>query len=596
MKLSDYVIKFLADIGIKHVFLVTGGACAHLVDSFRNVENIDYVCTQHEQAGAMAADAYARFSECGIGASIATSGPGATNLITGICCSFFDSSATIFITGNVNTYEYKGDSEVRQSGFQETDIVSIVKPITKYARMVTNPNKIRYYLEKAVWEAKSGRPGPVLIDLPMDVQRAEINLDQQEGFTPPAEKKDVPKENIKECIELMKNAKRPLIIVGGGVRNAGATREIKEFAEKTGFPAVVSFMGLDSFPHDHELFAGFYGTYGTRYGNFAVANSDLLIGVGTRLDTRQTGTNVKIFAREAKKIVVDIDSAELNRRVIADIAFCCDVKDFLTEINKELVHFEKPDLSAWKDKIKYWKQKYPICLPEYYEDDKDGINPYVFMKVLSDELGDSDIILPDAGANLMWAIQSIEACKNRRIYSGGGNSPMGYSFPAAIGASLATGKPAVCTIGDGGFQMNVQDLQTVVHYKIPVKIFIINNHEYGIIKQFQDFYFGSRYEATGRGYSVPDFIKIADAYGLKTVSINKHAELKEKVREVLDANEPAVCDVNIKSGSKIIPKLEVDRPIEDLWPNLSKKELNENMIIEPYDAEKGKKIGEGGMH
>jgi len=581
MKLSDYVISHLASLGIKHVFLLTGGAATHLVDSFRNVEGIDYICVQHEQAAAMAADAYSRLGGF-IGVAITTSGPGATNLLTGTGCSWFDSIPCLYLTGQVNTYEYKDDSKVRQVGFQETDIVSIIKPISKFAHMVTDPKTIRYYLEKAIYVAKSGRPGPVLLDLPMDVQRAEIEPSELEGFEPEiARGDDGLISKIKDCAELIEHSIRPIIIAGGGVRNAGATEELEELAELAGIPVAATFCGIDSFPHDHPLYVGFMGVYGNRYANFAVANCDLLIGVGSRFDTRQTGTQPKSFAREARKIVVDIDPEELNKRVTADIAICCDAKDFLVLLKNELSGRETSDISAWLDKIAEYKAKYPICRPEYY-DQPDKVNPYVFMKTLSEEAADDEVIIVDAGQNLMWGIQTLEPRGTQRVFSAGGMSPMGYSLPAAIGAAVCRGKRAVCTIGDGGMQVNIQELQTIFHYQVPVKIFVMNNHSYGIIKQFQDLYFGSRYEATGRGYSCPNFVKVAEAYGIKAIAINNHAELQKKIRQVLDYEGPILCDVELKNDTLIIPKLEVNKPIEDQTPYLDREEFLSNMIIKPF--------------
>lgn len=587
MKLSDYVINFLASIGVRHVFLITGGAVIHLVDSFRNNKNIDYICVQHEQAAAMAADAYTRVGNS-IGVAMATSGPGATNLITGIGCSWFDSIPCLYITGQVNTYESVGKKKVRQVGFQETDIVSISKPLTKFSYKIDDPKKIRYYLEKAVYIATSGRPGPVLLDIPLDVQRAEINPDELEGY----KKEEISdqqitdvKEKVKECVKLIQESKRPVILAGGGIRNAKATKELKKIAEISGIPVVVTFNGLDSFSHDNELYAGFIGVYGQRDANFTIANSDLLIGIGTRLDSRQTGTKPETFARKAKKIIVDIDPEELNQRVKADIAISCEAKLFLELLIKEGKLIKKKRVGEWKKKIKEWRTKYPICKKEYY-DLKEKVNPYVFMKTLSEELAKDDIVIVDTGANLMWGIQTLEPKDNQRVFSAGGMSPMGYSFPAAIGASVCFNKkPVICTIGDGGMQINIQELQTVKYYDLPIKVFIINNKSYGIIKQYQELYLDSRYEASDykKGYSCPDFVKIAEAYGIKTETIKNHSELREKIRKVLDASKAVVCDVEIHPDSRIIPKLEVNNPIEDQKPYLDREEFKKNMIIEPFE-------------
>lgn len=592
MKLSDYLIQYIKDQGVKDVFLVTGGAVAHIVDSFRNVKGIGYVCTQHEQPAAMAAEAYSRVTG-NIGVAMATSGPGATNLITGMCCAWFDSIPTVYITGQVNRGESKGKSRARQVGFQETDIVSMVKPITKYAVLVDDPLKIKYYLDKAFYIAKEGRPGPVLIDVPMDVQRAEIDPTKLKGFGAPKVQGVSPsfKKKIRSSLALIAKAKRPVILAGGGIKLSKANAELLEFVKKTGFPVVTSWSGFDLVPHSHKLLVGQFGVYGNRGANFAVQNADLVISVGSRLDTRQTGGRPDTFAREAKKIVVDIDRGELDKRrgLTPDVDICADAKLFLKEINQSLKDIKLPKIDSWLKKAAEWKVKYPTVLPEY-EKQKGSVNSYVFARTLSEEAAANSIVLPDDGGNLTWMMQSWQLKDGQTLFSAFGNSPMGYSFPAAIGASYAANhkRPVLCVIGDGSFQMNIHELQTVAHYKIPIKIFILNNHSYGIIKQFQDMYFGGRHEASSRekGYSCPDFIKVAQAYGLKTVSINNHQELRKKIKEVLASKEAVLCDVLLDEGQKLIPKLEFGKSIEDLMPYLPREEFKKNMIVKPLDGEK----------
>lgn len=588
MKLSDYVIKYLSDVGIKHVFLITGAAVINLVDSFRKVEGIEYVCTQHEQAAAMAAEAYSRMTK-NLGAALATSGPGATNLITGICCAYFDSIPAIYITGQVNTYESKGNRDVRQVGFQETDIVSIVKPITKLAVLVDQPEKIKYYLDQAVYEAKSGRPGPVLLDIPMDVQRAEIDPEKLESFVPKKSNKDLAglENKIKEVLKLIKEAKRPIVLLGAGIKLANAEEEVKSFIERLGVPFTMSWAAIDLFSHDHPLFVGSFGVSASRGGNFSVQNSDLLISIGSRLDTRQTGGKPQTFAREAKKVIVDIAESEINkgRGLNADIAIIADAKEFLISANKQLENFTKPEVAAWITKTQEWKNKYPICLPEY-KDQKEKVNIYYFMEILSQESAPDDVIITDAGGNLTWTMQGFKVKEGQKLFSAFNNSPMGYSMPASIGASFALGKkPITCIIGDGGIQMNIQDLQTIFYHKLPIKIFVIDNNSYGIIKQFQDIWLNSEYEATcpEKGCSFPDFVKVGQAYGLKTETISNHGELQEKIRKVLASKEAVLCNVRINDDEKISPKLEFGKPIEDAAPVLERKEFLENMIIKPID-------------
>lgn len=594
MKLSDYVIRYLAAQRVKHVFLITGGAIAHVVDSFRNVKGISYVCTQHEQAAAMAAEAYARLTG-NIGVAMATSGPGATNLITGVCCAWFDSIPTVYVTGQVNREEQKGGSRVRQVGFQETDIVSIIKPITKFAAMVDDPLKIKYYLDKALYLAKSGRPGPVWLDIPMDVQRAEIDPQKLEVFSPSAyeveESSAEPalEAKIKAALELMKKAKRPVIIAGGGIKLAKAQKEFEEFLKLTAFPLVTSWSGFDLVPHNYPLLIGQYGVYGNRGANFTVQNADLIIGIGSRFDTRQIGGRPETFAREARKIMVDIDQAELDKRrgVTPDLAIRADAQVFLAAVNSALKNLKKPNIGDWLRRAKEWKVKYPACLPEYFKEKK-KVNPYVFAKVLSEELPSNAIVIPDDGGNLTWIMQAFELKKGQQLFSAFGNSPMGYSFPAGIGAVFAVGpkRQVVSIIGDGSFQINIQELQTIAHYRVPLKVFILNNRSYGIIKQFQDMYFGGRHEASSpeKGYSAPDFMKIAKAYGIKAISIFNHKDLRSKIRRVLAEKRAVICDVNIPDNQKLVPKLEFGKPIEELSPSLPRSEFLKNMIIKPSQS------------
>ncbi len=590
MKLSDYVIRFLAAHRIKHSFVLTGGAIAHLVDSFHKVKSIDYICVLHEQAGAMAAESYSRLTQ-NLGVMMATSGPGATNLITGICCAWFDSIPALYITGQVNTFESKGTHRVRQVGFQETEIVDIVRTITKYAARVDDPAQIRYQLEKAVYLAKSGRPGPVLLDIPMDVQRAQINPRQLKSFTPPTTKpyrhtgKKLSRK-IHRALQLISLSHRPVLLVGGGIRLTDTVAPIRELAAQLKFPVVCTWSGFDVFPFDHPLFIGQMGVYGNRAANFTVQNADLLLSLGSRLDTRITGGKPQTYARAARKIIIDIDYHEIYKRrgLNPDIAINTDLKEFLPEFSRQLKSAHLPKVDSWLTTARHWKQQYPAVLPQWRQR-KTKVDPYVFIDALSDKLPNGATIITDCGANLTWTIQAFKLKSNQRLFSTFGNSPMGYAFPASIGASIALGKkPVICITGDGGLQINIQELQTVVAYKLPLKIFILNNHSYGIIKQFQDMYFGSRYEASdpAHGVTVPDFIKVGQAYGLKTVSIRHHRELHSKIRQVLNSKTAVLCDVVIPDDAQLIPKLEFGKPIEDLSPLLPRKEFLNHLLIPPY--------------
>lgn len=595
-KLSDYVIDFVVSLGTKHVFVVTGGAIAHVVDALGRradeKKDINYVCVQHEQAGAMAAEIYSRLGP-GIGVAVATSGPGATNLITGICGCWFDSIPTLFITGQVNIGESVESikTKPRQVGFQETDIVSIVKPITKYATQVKDPSRIKYELEKAIFIAKSGRPGPVLVDLPVDIQIADINANALPGFDPSelmqvsaCDSDEAITQKILNTIDLINKSGRPIILLGGGIRISGAEKEAMELVEKLGFPVVVSWSGFDLIPHDHPQFVGHIGVYGHRGANFSVQNSDFLLSIGSRLDTRQTGGRVDTFAREAKSAMVDIDLNELqkNRGFTPTIAVCSDAGKFLQLFLKEISRVNKKNVTEWLERCKNLYKKYSAVLPEYKN--QPTINAYTFIKALSDASNSGEIIISNEGGNLVWTMQAWEIKDGQRLISTFGNSPMGYAFPAAIGAAFALpGKQIICIDGDGGFQPNIQELQTLFHYKLPVKIFILNNRTMGIINQFQELYFEDRhYAAAPEGnYTMPDFVKVAKAYGIEAFSIDKPSEIDSAIKKVFDYNGPILCNVLIDVNQKLNPKLIFGNPIEDMYPYLPNEEFNSNMIIKP---------------
>ena len=586
MKLSDYIVAFLRDNGITTVFGYQGGAITHFVDSIYKAAGIQFISNHHEQASAFAAEGYARVSG-NIGVCTATSGPGATNLITGIGSAYFDSIPCLYITGQVNTYEYKRSKEIRQEGFQETDIVSIIKPITKYAVMITVAEKIKYYLEKAFYIAKSGRPGPVLLDLPMNVQRAEINPDDLVGFYESQEykikiKQQVNIQDVNSLIELIKKSKRPVILAGGGIRLAKAGRKLEELIELTGMPVVSTLMGIDCVNHDHKCYVGYMGAYGNRYSNLAVANCDLLIVLGSRLTSRQTSSITDSFAREAKIVHIDIDENELNTKVKEDLSIECDLELFIDTLNRNLINSHcRFDFSSWIDKINSYKKKYPSYRAQ---NNINEINPNEFMNRVSEMLHPNSIVCLDIGQNQIWASQSLKLKKNQRLLNAGGMGAMGFGLPAAIGAWYALPNYKIVVItGDGGIQMNIQELQTIVREKIPIKIIIMNNKALGMIRHFQEMYFESNYYGTIDGYSVPDFIKISEAYGIKSLKISDKSQMNE-LKEKLNDDESYVIEVELKNITYVVPKLGMGRPIEDQEPLLDRGELKENMIIDMYKS------------
>ncbi len=581
MKLSDYVIDFLVSKGVTHVFDVAGGSITHLLDSLYDRKDIQTVCMHHEQSASFAAEGYARISGKP-GVAMATSGPGATNLITGIGSCFFDSVPALFITGQVNTYEFKFDRPVRQVGFQETDIISIVKPIVKDALLMIDETKIRYELERLFDVACSGRPGPVLIDLPMNIQRADINPSEQTTYERTRLESDkFSDEVIDKIFTLIQHSKRPVVLIGGGIRLSGATEELYCFSQKTGIPVASSLMGLDAFPHDNELYVGMIGTYGNRYANLTLANSDLVIALGTRLDTRQTGTNPDSFARYATIVHVDIDPSELNSKIKADIAINCDVLKFLVKLNNWPLMCK--NVSLWMASIKQYKIRYP----DYVKPDSNKISPNYFIHELSGYLPEDAILCVDIGQNQMWSAQSIVLKKGQRLLTEGGMASMGSALPMAIGASFACpGRQIVIITGDGGFQLNTQELQTVYHHDLPIKIILLNNQSYGMIRQFQDQYFDGRYQSTVVGYSCPDFQKVVAAYSIPVARAVAVRNVTKGLKWLFEDKKPKFFEVLISDKSVVTPKLAVNKPIEEQDPPLSPDELRSNMVTSIQDNEK----------
>ncbi len=583
MKLSDYVIDFIEKQGVSHIFEFIGGAITHLLDSTVDHDDIHCISVHHEQSGAFAAEAYARINGR-LGVAMATSGPGALNMVTGIGSCWFDSVPCLFITGQVNTYEYKFDRPIRQIGFQETDIVSVVKPLTKYAELVTEADKIRYHLEKAVYLAQSGRPGPVLLDIPMNIQRAQIEPNQLTSFFDSQEYLDLQAgqscrlERLDEIVQLIAAVKRPVILAGGGVRTAQAAAELQFLVEATGIPVVSSLMGLDAVTHDNPEYLGMIGSYGNRYSNLTLANCDFLLILGSRLDSRQTGTRPETFARAATKVHVDIDPIELQAKVQVDIALQCHIKTFLQALNEKLASSVKPDIAEWLAVVNGYKQKYPTRM---HLDASNAIDPNLFMEGLSAASAEGDIITLDVGQNQMWAAQSFRLKKGQRMLISGGMGAMGFALPAAMGAAKAApGTNVIAIAGDGGIQVNIQDLDTIVQHQLPIKIFTLNNNCLGMVRQFQDMYFGGRQQSTVVGYGCPDLCRIAEAYGLPAFTISDMQGAADVIERAMSLSGPVFVNVMLEQGTCVNPKLVVNKPIEDMSPELDREELAREMVIE----------------
>ncbi len=575
MKLSDYIAKFLSNI-TDHVFVGQGSCVVHLLDSLSKLDDVKIIPSQNEQGAAIAADAYSRLDNK-YGVSIATSGPGILNLTQGIACSYFDSVPSMHICGAVITAHLRKDKNLRQLGFQEMEVVDLIKPITKYAVLLKDKNDIRYELEKMLYISKDGRPGPVLMDLPDDLQRAEINPDELRSFSPPS--RNIKKNDFEnKFLELVNKAKRPIIIPGYGIRLSDTMKDLYSFIKNTNIPVAPSWGALDLFSFDDKKFAGTFGVAGTRYGNFAVQNSDLIIVLGCRLNTQLTGAKIETFAENAKKIVVDVDEAELskNNGVKIDLKINIDLKDFFKRVNK--MDYLKKDYSNWVNKFGEWKKKYPICLPEY-SNQTTNVNSYIFMRQLSEMTGKNDILIPDASANLIWAMQAFNI-KGQKVFTAFNHSPMGYAMAATIGTQYANpNSNVICTIGDGSMQMNIQELETISFYKLPVKIFVLNNGGYGLIKLTQNTWLDSNKVGVDEdsGLGMPNLQNIAKAYEIETCEINNHNELKEKLAYVINSKSPILCDVKIDSNQKVVPKIDSGQPIHNMSPRLEKSEVEKIM-------------------
>ena len=582
MKVSDYVIEFLVQNKIDQVFSYIGKN-AHLCDSIDKHDAINNVFTIHEQGAGFAADAYARVTGK-TGVSTVTSGPGGTNLVTSIADCYFDAVPTMFIVGDLPPDECKGEKCIRQFGFQETDMVSIVKSITKYAVAIDDLHDLRYKLEKAYFLSQEGRKGPVLISLPENLQfKTEFYPDEENSFFDSDEYKKMIENthhnidrDVETTAELINKAKRPVILIGGGVRQSlNADLELKQFLDKTNIPIVYSLMGKDVIKHDYTYNLGFIGSFGNRYSNLTLANADLLIVLGSRLDYLQTGRNIDTFAREAKIIQVDIDQHELGLRLHIDLPVLLDVKTFLNKLNKDNFTLS---IDTWQEKVLQYKERYPS---EYGIDKKVRIGNKIISE-LSQHLRDDDIICVDVGEHQMLVAQSLKMKGSQRVLFSGGFGAMGFALPAAIGATLGTGRRAVVISGDGGFQMNIQELEVLHRRNLPIKMFIIDNASLHMVKLRQDTFLKGNCVGSKKDYSVPSFKKVGEAYGIKSheVSSSNIEEIREIINKSLQNDDCEIIDIQLEgSMTTVEPRLDFNRSFEDMSPYLSREELEERMVI-----------------
>lgn len=603
IKVSDYIFQRLQKVyGVEHIFLITGGGAMHLNDSVKR-SGLEYVCNHHEQACAIAAEGYARVSKK-LAVVNVTTGPGGTNALTGILGQWTDSVPVIYIAGQVKfetTLASCPNIPLRQLGDQEINMVDIVRPITKFAVMLTDKKDIKKYLDKAIYLATHGRKGPVWLEVPMDVQGAFVEENELNEYNPQEDETHFDQEKIsqqvKQLIDWLHKSKRPVLVAGQGIELAGAKKMFLELVSKYSLPVLSTFNGFDLIPSGHSQYVGRIGTLGGRAGNFALQNSDLMLSVGSRNNIRQVGYNWQAYARAAKKAVVDIDAAELRKpTLIPDLPIHADAKFFLQTLNNELAKTQLPDWTEWNNWCKQRKQRYPVALPEH-QNDKGGINPYFFMHELTGVMKDGDVAVAGDGTACVVMFQVGTVKENQTIFWNSGCAAMGYDLPAAIGACIANNKAStICLAGDGSLQLNIQELETVAYHKLPIKLFYLNNGGYQSIKQTQTNYFSGNYIGCGQdsGLGFPDIIKVAGAYGLKTEVLKSHDNLSQKLQKILSAQEPIVCEVQLRQDYIFSPKSSskklsdgrmVSKPLEDMYPFLDREEFKSNMIIPPLAEE-----------
>lgn len=571
----------------------------HLNDSLGRSDAITFVCNHHEQASAIAAEAYARVTG-NLGAVLVTTGPGGTNAMTGVAAAWLDSTPCIFISGQVKRADLSIGRGLRQLGVQEIDIVSLVTPITKYAVTIMDPATIRYHLEKALFLARDGRPGPVWIDIPLDVQAVMIELDNLERFMSPQES-DIALETIRlgqkvqQALKLLETAHRPVILVGNGVRIANAEADFLRFVELLNVPVLTTRLGVDLIPADHPLAFGMPGSIAPRSANFILQNSDWLLILGARLDMALTAYAPARLARGAKKIMVNIDNAEIEKiKEIIDIPICGDAHAFIEEAIRAARPQSILNRSEWLTRCTAWKETYPFVLPSHY-DDSGAVSMYAFSETMSQELSTDAVILPgNAGNASELFLTAFKVKAGQRVFHNKGTGAMGFCQPAAIGACLASGgKLTVCVDGDGGFQFNIQELDVVKRLGLPIKFFVMNNGGYASIRASQLNYFRRLTGAdTSSGLTLPNIAKVANAFGLPAIRIENHKNLRGQIREALDMPGPVICDVVIIPDEPRAPRVSsiqkpdgsmISKPLEDMWPFLDREEFMANMIVPPLE-------------
>lgn len=593
MNVSEFIFDFFAKKGVDTAFMVTGGQAMWLNDAVGKNKNYNIICTHHEQSTTMSADAYGRIKNKPA-LAIVTAGPGSVNAMNGVVGGYTDSAPMIVISGQaaLSFVQYQEETKIRQHGVQGINVRPIVEPVTKYFVTIDEPQKVEYYLEKAYLEATTGRPGPVWIDVPLDIQKAEVNEKFMEKYIP-----EVPnggrvslKQAVKQAYKLLQTAKRPLVLAGQGVSLAGARKEFREFLDRARIPVITARLGIDLIETDSDLYVGRPGNYGERSANFAVQNADVIISIGCRLASSMVGHSPKMFGKNAYIFAVDIDPKELDKPgVNIDYKAELDCKEFLGGLLADFSEHQLPDYAEWVDICQEWKMKYPVVLPEYIN--QEPVNSYYFIDRLSMAAGDEANILVDTGSCFHVACQTWKIKKGQNYLTTGGLSSMGY-WVAGLGACMANDKKETIVItGDGSLQMNIQEFATIKHNNLPIKVFILNNNGYLLIRHTQRNFMEDRFvgESPESGVWCPDSMNIAEAYGIKGVRIEKVEEVDSKIKEVLEYDGPVICEIMTPEWQLLIPRIASDklpdgtlvsRNYEDMFPYLAKEELQDNMVAE----------------
>lgn len=595
MRVADYILNCISSLGVHDIFFLPGGGAMHLNNALLRNKDIHPISMLHEQGAAIAAESYARTSGK-FGVCMVTSGPGATNAITGVSGAWFESTPMLVISGQVKRADLKKGRGLRQLGTQELDIVTVVSSLTKYAVCLTDPLRVRYEMEKALYLMLNGRPGPVWIDVPLDVQATEIDPVDQEGFLIPDKIERTACAHVASKVaEMLAHASRPVLIVGNGVHCAGATSELRQLIERLRIPTQTTWIGADLLEYEHPMYFGRPGTVAGRGANFTIQNADLVIAIGCRLDFSITGYDRKQFARAASVVVVDIDQAEISKLGdLPDLAIHADAGEFIRELLDALDRFSDFDYADWISRCTVWKDRYPIVLPEHRKPDK-YINTYAFTEVLCEALEAGDLLIPgSSGASIDTFWISAKLKKGQRSIATGGLGAMGYGLPAAIGGCIGAGcKRTISVDGDGGFMLNIQELEVARRLNLPIKFFILNNNGYASIRASQFGYFKENIGCDPEnGLTLPDICEIAKAFCIPAIRIDGHEDVNSQIQNVLNSEGPMLCEVMVQPDQAIGPRVSsrlaedgvmVSTPLEDLYPFLDRQELKENMLIPLID-------------